>query len=123
MHKVVDNTLSQFDLQLEREIERELDEGPVPAVTTKHEGCTALCSALASNGSSASHSACPIFAAAVIFFLVFLFFLLDMDCDNKAAIKIAQRGGIRVLYVVALATFDLATARAGASRGVGKRRR
>ena len=32
-------------------------------------------------------------------------------------------GGIRVLYVVALATFDLATARAGASRGVGKRRR
>ena len=27
------------------------------------------------------------------------------------------------LYVVALATFDLATARAGASRGVGKRRR
>ena len=31
--------------------------------------------------------------------------------------------GVRVLYVVALATFDLATARAGASRGVGKRRR
>ena len=30
---------------------------------------------------------------------------------------------VRVLYVVALATFDLATARAGASHGVGKRRR
>ena len=33
------------------------------------------------------------------------------------------KSGARVLYVVALATFDLATARAGASRGVGKRRR
>ena len=31
--------------------------------------------------------------------------------------------GVRVVYVVALATFDLATARAGASRSVGKRRR
>jgi hypothetical protein len=31
--------------------------------------------------------------------------------------------GVSVLYVVALATFDLATSRAGASRGLGGRRR
>ena len=47
--------------------------------------------------------------------------LLDLRTDFL--LSMFNKSGIRVLYVVALATFDLATARAGASRGVGKRSR
>ena len=50
---------------------------------------------------------------------------INLLCTNKDDISQSSFalwyawGGIRVLY----ATFDLATARAGASRGVGRRRR